>query len=230
MTQAQSIEYSKGTAAPDREFHPQTGIISGLTELFRDPDYFRLIRQEIIPYLETFSHPKVWHVGCSTGEEAFSMAILLNEAAILNKTDILATDTYQHRLIQAKNGRLGLRLQEQYRHNFRESGVKGNFEDYFTTSAGYLELKTSILQKLNFFRHDILQGASPNTFSCIFCRNVLFYYPPEKQLQILEKLLDSLSPMGFLVLGRVEDLRFSPLKKHLRILRKDYSIYQKTSF
>lgn len=230
MTQAQSIEYSKGALAPGRDFTQQPGVISGLTELFRDPDYFRLIRQEIIPYLETFSHPRVWHVGCSTGEEVFSMAILLQEAAILNKTDILATDTYQHRLIQAKNGRLGLRLQEKYQLNFQESGVKGNFEDYFTTSAGYLELKASIRKKLNFFRHDIIQGASPNTFSCIFCRNVLFYYPPEKQLQILEKLLDSLSPMGFLVLGRVEDLRFSPLKKHLRILRKDYSIYQKTTF
>lgn len=230
MTQTQNIEFSKETRTQEKVGHPQAGIISGLTELFRDPDYFRLIRQEIIPYLETFSHPKIWHVGCSTGEEVFSMAILLQEAALLNKTDILATDTYQHRLIQAKNGRLSKRMLEQYQSNFRESGAKGKFEDYFNKSAGYLELNESILPKLNFFRHDILQGASPNTFSCIFCRNVLFYYPPEKQVQILEKLLDSLSPMGFLVLGRVEDLRFSPLKKHLRILRKGYSIYQKTSF
>ena len=121
MTQAQSIEYAKGAPAPGRDFTQQAGVISGLTELFRDPDYFRLIRQEIIPYLETFSHPKVWHVGCSTGEEVFSMAILLQEAAILNKTDILATDTYQHRLVQAKNGRLGLRLQEKYQLNFQSS-------------------------------------------------------------------------------------------------------------
>ncbi|MEL6252565.1 MAG: CheR family methyltransferase [Bacteroidota bacterium] len=230
MTQTQSIDFSKGTTAPGTRVSSQPRIISGLTELFRDPEYFRLIRQEIISYLETFSHPKVWHVGCSTGEEVFSMAILLQEAALFNKTDILATDTYQHRLIQAKNGRLSTRMLEQYQDNFKESGVKGKFEDYFNTSAGYLELKASLLQRLNFFRHDILQGASPNTFSCIFCRNVLFYYPPEKQVQILEKLLDSLSPMGFLVLGRVEDLRFSPLKKHLKILRKGYSIYQKTSF
>ena len=230
MTQAQSIEISKRAEALKANINPQAGIISGLTELFRDPEYFRLIRQEIIPYLETFSHPKVWHVGCSTGEEVFSMAILLQEAALLNKTDILATDTYQHRLIQAKNGRLSKRMLEQYQRNFLDSGVKGKFEDYFNTSAGYLELNEFILPKLNFFRHDILQGASPNTFSCIFCRNVLFYYPPEKQVRILKKLLDSLSPMGFLILGRVEDLRFSPLKKHLKILRKGYSIYQKTSF
>lgn len=230
MTQTQSIGSTKRAVHTSPEINSQSGLISGLTELFRDPTYFHFIRQEIIPYLETFSHPKIWHVGCSTGEEVFSMAILLQEAALLNKTDILATDTYQHRLIQAKNGRLGIRMREQYQRNFKESGVKGTFEDYFTTGPGYLELKADILQKLNFFRHDIIQGASPNTFSCIFCRNVLFYYPPEKQLQILEKLLDSLSPMGFLVLGRVEDLRFSPLKKHLKILRKAYSIYQKTSF
>jgi len=93
-----------------------------------------------------------------------------------------------------------------------------------------MQLAPEIISAVHFFHHDLTLGGRLNTFSCIFCRNVLIYYSPEEQTQLLQKILDSLEPMGFLVLGHVEDLRFSPLKKHFKLVHKGYPIYQKVTF
>lgn len=203
--------------------------ISGLTEMFRDPGIFQLIRTQILPYLETFLSIKVWHIGCSTGEEAYSMAMLLKQAALLDKATLFATDKYQHRILQAKSGRYAASKFPQYAENFYKSGLKGSFENYLIRNSSYLQLMPEINSSVNFFQHDIQAEASINSFSCIFCRNVLIYYSPQEKVKILKKILESLEPMGFLILGHVEDLRFSPLNKYLKPLAKNLPIYQKVS-
>ncbi|MEM6800617.1 MAG: CheR family methyltransferase [Bacteroidota bacterium] len=202
-------------------------LISGMTEMFRDPSYFQLIRKRVIPYLETFPHVHIWHAGCSTGEEAFSMGILLEQADLIDKTQILATDKYEHRLIQARNGRFESKKYQAYSGNYLSSGLQKDFDSYFSTHSGYMQIKNPFLDVVEFCQHDLLLEEQTNAFACIFCRNVLIYYSEEEKVHILQKLLDCLIPTGFLILGHVEDIRFLPSTKHLKTLEKGYSIYQK---
>lgn len=203
--------------------------ISGLTEMFRDPVIFQKIRTQVLPYLETFLRIKVWHIGCSTGEEPYSMSILLQQASLLDKATLFATDKYQYRIAQGKSGRYSVKKQSIYAQNFQDSGLEGSLDDYLIRKNSYLQLVDEIHSSVNFFQHDIQTEASINTFSCIFCRNVLIYYSPREKVNILKTILESLEPMGFLILGHVEDLRFSPLNKHVKLLFKGLPIYQKVT-
>lgn len=219
----------RNLAGKPQKWHSSQAAISGLTEMFRYPEIFRFVQTQLLPYLETFPSIKVWHIGCSTGEEAYSMAILLQQADLLHKATLFATDKYQHRISQGKSGRYSVEKFLQYAENFQSSGLSGKLEDYLTRNSSYLQLKSPIHTSVNFFQHDVCAEASINTFSCIFCKNVLIYYSPEEKVKILRKILESLEPMGFLILGHIEDLRFSPLNKYLKRLDKNLPIYQKVT-
>lgn len=202
-------------------------LISGKTEMFREPVCFQVIQQDLIPYLATFQSLSIWHAGCSTGEEAYSMAILLKQAELLSKSIIFATDTYEHRLLQGKAGRYSVEKYDSFQNNYKKAGLIGDPATYISKNPGYLQVRSDLIDAVNFFQHDLVSGGSFNSFTCIFCRNVLIYYTPEVRTIILNKLLQSLVPNGFLILGEVEDLRFSPIASQLKRLNEHAPIYQK---
>lgn len=177
-----------------------------VTHFFRNPDVFQAMRAQILPYLDTYAHIKIWCAGCSTGEEAYSLAILLDEYGILRKTQIYATDINPFVIAEAKNGLFpedGLDANIQ---NYQHSGGAGNFEAYFERSSQMLKVQPRLRDRILFFQHSLVNSGILNEFQLILCRNVLIYFNPTLQHTVLRLFSDSLSRNGFLILGESESL------------------------
>jgi chemotaxis protein methyltransferase CheR len=180
-----------------------------VSDLFRDPSYYRSIREKVVPYLRTYPSPKIWVAGCATGEEAYSLAILLAEEGLLERTLIYATDINPESLRAADAGVYDIGRFAHFSQNYLSSGGKKSLSDYYTArySSGMLDraLKKSIL----FSDHSL---ATDNAFAeveFVSCRNVLIYFQRELQDRALGVFRDSLCRRGFLGLGYKESLRFS---------------------
>lgn len=218
MEKLLSIEYSPGQ-------YP--GI--NTTDMFRDPEIFAFIRKEVTPYLETFARPSVWHAACSTGQEVYSMAILLQEAGLLPLVRLLGTDYSPENIEVCRKGEYQQYLLEGYQRNFQGTGVKRKFREFITKLPGRFQLTDDLRHHVKFTQHNLLLDNSPGQFSCIFCRNVMIYYSVAERQKMLELITESLQPMGFLCLGKVEDLRFSPIGNKYRQWKKGLPVYQKIS-
>jgi chemotaxis protein methyltransferase CheR len=196
-------------------------ITVNVTEMFRDPSFYKVLREEILPALRTKPFIRIWHAGCSTGEEVYSMAILLSEEGLLPRAIIYATDINHTVLESAKKGMFPLRLMKEYAENYRASGGKRDFSDYYTANYGLAKFDEVLSKKMVFSQHNLVSDSSFNEFDLILCRNVMIYFDKELQDRVLQLFDDSMAKLGHLILGTKETLKFTNVQKNYQQLRSE---------
>ncbi len=196
---------------PEYVNHVVEEITVNVTEMFRDPAAFKTIREKVLPVLATHPFIRIWHAGCATGEEVFSMAILLEEANLLHKSLIYATDLNSSVVENIKKGIFPMSQMKQYSENYIQAGGKEEFSNYYTAKYDWAKFHEKLKSKMIVATHNLVSDRSFNEFQLIFCRNVLIYFDKELQEKVLTLFDDSLEKLGFLVLGAKENLRYTKL-------------------
>ena len=198
-----------------------------VTEMFRDPDFFKAFRMNIVPLLRDLPKIRIWHAGCSTGEEAFSMAILLKEEGLYDKAKIYATDMNENVLNHAQKGILPLNRMQSYTKNYLQAGGKREFSEYYTTDYQNAYLDPNLLKNVVFFQHNLVTDGSFNEFHIIMCRNVMIYFTGELQTYVNQLFYDSLCKDGFLAVGSKESIRTSSFAEEYEDFDARERIYRK---
>lgn len=198
-----------------------------VTEMFRDPWVYKKIREVIVPMLKTYSFIKVWHAGCSAGQEVYSMAILLEEENLKKRTQIYATDFNELILEKAKEGIYPVDVMKEYTSNYQNSGGQSDFSDYYTADYDHVIFKNSLKDKVLFSSHNLVTDGVFGEMNLIVCRNVLIYFDRDLQNKVLQLFYDSLLPGGFLCLGSKESLKFSKLAHRFEPVSENERIYRK---
>lgn len=198
-----------------------------VTEMFRDVNFYRTLREEILPVLATYPFIRIWHAGCSTGEEVYSMAILLKEAGIYHKSLLYATDINQAVIEKAKTGIFPVSAMQQNSDNYIRSGGKADFSAYYRANYNGAKFDEELAGKMIFSTHNLAADASFNEFQLIVCRNVLIYFDSELQNRVLQLFDKSLESLGFLALGSKESLRFSVIRPHYKQVDNREKIWRK---
>jgi chemotaxis protein methyltransferase CheR len=199
-----------------------------VTSMLRDPGFYKTIRQEILPVLATYPFIRIWHAGCSTGEEVYSMAILLQEANILHKSLLYATDINPLVIEKGKKGIFPLSQVRQYSENYIQSGGTHDFSSYYTANYNLAKFDESLNKKMIFSTHNLVSDSSFNEFQLIFCRNVLIYFEKDLQARVLSLFDNSLQTLGYLALGTKESLRFSNLESKYKPVVPEEKIWRKS--
>jgi chemotaxis protein methyltransferase CheR len=180
-----------------------------VSEMFRDPRYFRALREKVVPLLRTYPSLKIWVAGCSTGEEAYSIAILLQEEGLLGRALIYATDINPHTLLKAESGVYDVERIPGFTVNHRESGATTSLSDYYTAAYGRAVFNKSLRDHIVFSDHSLATDSVFAEVQFVSCRNVLIYFNRDLQNRALGLFRDSLCRQGFLGIGSKESLRFS---------------------
>jgi chemotaxis protein methyltransferase CheR len=196
-------------------------ITVNVTEMFRDPLFYQVLRKEVLPTLATYPFIRIWHAGCATGEEVYSMAILLHETNLLHKAILYATDLNPDVLEKAKAGIFSLGTMKQYSENYILSGGTADFSAYYTTRYDFAKFNRDLTAKMVFATHNLVSDGSFNQFQLILCRNVMIYFEKPLQDRVLQLFDQSLEPLGFLALGAKETLRFSGIAAQYKQLGKE---------
>jgi chemotaxis protein methyltransferase CheR len=191
-------------------------ITVNVTEMFRDPVFFKTLRNEVLPKLGTYPFIRIWLAGCSTGEEAFSISIILKELNLLHKSLIYATDLNPVVLEKAAQSMFAMSQMKQYSENYILSGGTNEFSSYYTANYSLAKFSDELKSKIIFSTHNLVSDHSFNEFQLILCRNVLIYFDRDLQHKVLQLFDDSLEGLGYLALGSKETLDFSPLSKHYK--------------
>ncbi|WP_294208120.1 protein-glutamate O-methyltransferase CheR [uncultured Chryseobacterium sp.] len=211
---------------PDYLKHFIEEITVNVTEMFRDPHFFKALREKILPQLGTYPLIRIWVAGCSTGEEAYSIAILLKEADLYHKSLIYGTDINPSVLEKARSGVFPLQQMKLYSENYILSGGKKDFSDYYTANYDSVRFDKSLQEKLILSTHNLVSDSSFNSFQLVICRNVLIYFDKALQEHVFRLFDASLENLGFLALGSKETLRFSNLGKYYHQI-EDQRIWKK---
>lgn len=198
-----------------------------VTEPFRDPEIFAFIRREVIPILETYPFIRIWHAGCATGQEVYSMAILLQEANVLKRSKIYATDVNPSSIAQAKKGELPKEQLEIYCRNYQISGGKFEPLKYLIKKENKYYFRKNITKNINFSVHDLMSDTFIPQIHIIFCRNVFIYFNTLLQQKILSHFSHSLNSHGFLCMGKQEPLNSIDMKQIYEKIIDDMPIYRK---
>jgi chemotaxis protein methyltransferase CheR len=198
-----------------------------VSELFRDPVYFRTLRELVVPHLKTYPSLKVWIAGCSAGEEAYSLAILFREEGLEERTLFYGTDINPDALKKAEAGVYELSRIPQFTENHRLSGGKSSLSNYYTAAYGAAVLDKSLRKRIVFSDHSLVSDAVFAEVQLVSCRNVLIYFDRALQERALGLFTDALSRKGFLGLGAKENLRFSQYAEDFIEFARDERIYQK---
>ncbi|MCY7421185.1 MAG: protein-glutamate O-methyltransferase CheR [Chitinophagaceae bacterium] len=201
-------------------------ITVNVTEMFRDPEFYKIIRSTVIPILASYPIIKIWHAGCSTGEEVFSMAILLHEAGLLQRSRIYGTDVNHVNIEKAKQGILPLEVMKDYTHNYMQSGGVHDFATYYSARYKQVIIDKKLRSNLIFAQHNLVADQVFNEFQLIFCRNVLIYFNKELQNKVVKLFYDSLAPLGYLALGSKETMHYTPVKHDFATVDKE-KIYRR---
>ena len=186
-------------------------ITVNVTEMFRDPSFYEVLRKKVLPVLATYPFIRIWHAGCATGEEVYSMAILLEEAKLTERSLLYATDINPSALEHARKGIFSLSQMKGYSENYIESGGKEDFSKYYVAKYDYAMFEEKLKRKMIFATHNLVSDRSFNEFQLILCRNVLIYFDKELQNRVFSLFDASLEPLGFLALGNKETQRFSSI-------------------
>ncbi|MEO8254873.1 MAG: protein-glutamate O-methyltransferase CheR [Flavobacterium sp.] len=213
----------------DEKYYKRTveEITVNVTEMFRDPMFYTFLRNEIIPVLAPKPFIRIWHAGCSTGEEVFSMAILLKELGLLHKTLLYATDINNTVLETAKKGIFPLRMMKQYSENYLASGGTEDFSSYYSANFNIVKFDPDLSERMVFSQHNLVSDTSFNEFDLILCRNVLIYFNNDLQSRAIKLFDDSLSVLGYLALGSKETIKYTQGTDKFVQLRKE-KIWKKT--
>ena len=198
-----------------------------VTAIFRDPHFWVAFRKVVVPMLGEHSFIRVWHPGCSTGEEVYSMAILLKEERLYSRCRIYATDLHEAVLKNAKTGVFPISAMKSYSSNYLQAGGWGSLSDYYSARYNRAIFSSSLKENLVFGEHNLVSDASFNEFQIISCRNVLIYFGKSLRKRILGLLHDSMAVTGVLCLGDKESLQFSGLEGYYREVVGSARIYQR---
>ncbi|HEU4564978.1 MAG TPA: protein-glutamate O-methyltransferase CheR [Gemmatimonadaceae bacterium] len=198
-----------------------------VTAMFRDPDFYLAFRREVVPLLRTYPFVRVWHAGCATGEEAYSMAILLEEEGLYDRTRIYATDINEVVLQKAKAGIFPLDRMQEYTQNYLRAGGTRSFSEYYTAKYDGAAIARPLLRNIVFSQHNLVTDRSFAEFHVILCRNVLIYFDKALQAKVLGLFYESLVRFGILALGAKETLKFSPFESCFDQLDARQKIYKK---
>ena len=202
-------------------------ITVNVTEMFRDPSFYKALNSQVIPYLSSYQHTKVWCAGCSSGEEVYSLAILLQEAGLRKKSFIYGTDINTEVLQEARKGIYSLRKIKSYAENYQFAGLSGSITDHFTILYDAATIHNELKQNTLFSVHNLVSDSVFNEFQLISCRNVFIYFEIKLQERILDLFYKSLAPLGFLCLGTKETIRSDFFKKKFKVINQKENIYQK---
>ncbi|MEC3881435.1 CheR family methyltransferase [Parapedobacter sp. 10938] len=198
-----------------------------VTAMFRDPAFYKALREEITPYLATFPHIKVWSAGCATGEEVYSLAILLAKRGLYNRTFIYGTDINAEVIERAKQGIIDLKKMKIYSDNYLQTASDDSLSEYYTAKYDAAVFHHELRKNILFSTHNLVSDGVFNEFHLITCRNVLIYFNTDLQRQVVGLCYASLALFGFLCLGAKETLPPNGIKDKFRIISKTHNIYQK---
>ena len=198
-----------------------------VSEMFRDPPFFLALRQQVIPRLQTYPSLKIWIAGCSTGEEAYSLAILLREEGLLERSLIYATDINAKSLNKARQGIFSLGSIKGHTTNYQNAGGKQAFSEYYTAAYDTAIFDKSLRENITFADHSLATDSVFSETQLILCRNVLIYFNKKRQDRALGLFHASLSHRGFLGLGSKESIEFSAYATHFESLDKPVRIFRK---
>lgn len=179
------------------------------TAMFRDPQFFRVFRERVVPVLRTYPFIRLWVAGCSTGEEVYSLSILLNEEGLASRSRIYATDVSEVVLEKARAGVFPLSVMQEYSRNYQLAGGTTSFSEYFTADSESVVFRRQLRENVVFGTHNLASETTFNEFQVILCRNVMIYFARELQERVHQLFHDSLVTFGYLGLGRSETVRFT---------------------
>ena len=198
-----------------------------VTEMFRDPEFYKSLREKIVPKLKTYAYFKIWHAGCSTGEEVYSLSILLKEEGLLDRCQVYATDFNRKVLEIAKEGVYQKSDIEQYEKNYTIAGGNKKLSNYYKSRYGSVIFDKDLSGKIVFADHNLVTDTVFADVNLILCRNVLIYFEKTLQDQVLGLFYDSLVPSGILCLGTKESIKFTRYEKFFEVIDEKQKIYKK---
>jgi len=198
----------------DRKFFDTVllDLTVNVTEMFRDPSFYCALREKVIPVLKTYPFIKIWHAGCATGEEVYSMAILLREENLLSKTILYATDLDDKVLKTAREGIYPLDKIKEYTQNYQKACGHDSFSEYYTAKYEAAIMDSSLKKNIVFSQHNLVTDGIFGEMNLVICRNVLIYFDKDLQNRVLQLFHDSLTRKGILCLGSKETIKFSQVK------------------
>ena len=222
------------SAFQDRLLHDQPSVerfLFGLTvhssSMFRDPSFYLTFRKKAVPLLRTYPTVQIWVAGCSTGEEVYSLAILLREEGLYDKVRIYATDISPEALKKAKDGIFPLSAMREYTSNYQLAGGAQDFSDYYAARYDHAIFANDLKKHVVFSEHNLVTDSSFNEFQAILCRNVMIYFNKSLQERVHNLLYNSLSMFGVFGIGNKETLRFSPREEYYEKLNGEDKLYRK---
>jgi chemotaxis protein methyltransferase CheR len=200
-----------------------------VTAMFRDPSFYVAVREKIVPALHTYPFTRIWCAGCSTGEEVYSLAILLHEEGLYEKTRIYATDINEHVLQTAREGVFPLERMKQYTQNYIKGGGTGDFSEYYVAAYDSVRFARSLTENIVFAQHNLAMDRGFNEFNVIVCRNVMIYFDKALQNHVHNLFYDSLDMFGILALGHKESIGFTRLADRYEEIDAGERIYRKVA-
>ena len=198
-----------------------------VTEMFRDPPVYQSIRKQVVPVLKTYPYIRAWNAGCATGEEAYSLAILLKEEGMYERTTLFATDFNDEALEKAKEGIYLSENVKEFTSNYQKAGGMNSFSEYYHARYGAVAIDLSLKKNITFANHNLVTDSVFSEMHLILCRNVLIYFSKPLQDRVLRLFSESLVPNGFLCLGTKENIVFSEVADHFKPLNEKLRIFQK---
>lgn len=203
------------------------GLSVHATTMFRDPSFYLTFRRQVVPLLRTYPTVQIWVAGCSTGEEVYSLAILLQEERLYPRCRIYATDISQVVLRKAREGIFSLAAMREYTNNYQQAGGTNEFSDYYTAQYDSVIFSSALKSNIVFSEHNLATDGSFNEFQVILCRNVMIYFNKDLQARVHNLLYDSLSMFGVFGLGNKESLKFTPRAAFYQHLNDQDKLYRK---
>jgi chemotaxis protein methyltransferase CheR len=214
---------------PQAMEHLLLDLSINVTSMFRDPSFFAAFRRKVVPILRTYPFVRVWNAGCSTGEETWSLAILLQEEGLLDRCRIYATDINESVLAQAKAGLFPLEKMQEYTEAYLAAGGTRAFSEYYVAAYDAAQFDRSLADNVVFAQHNLVSDRSFNEFHVIVCRNVMIYFDTSLQNRVHELFYDSLAHFGVLGLGRKEAITFTSHADEYEALDTDERLYRRVS-
>jgi chemotaxis protein methyltransferase CheR len=198
-----------------------------VTAMFRDPTFYAAFREKVLPQLRTYPFTRIWVAGCSTGEEVYSLAILLHEAGLYERARIYATDINESVLERARAGVFPLEKMKEYTQNYLKSGGTRAFSEYYLAAYDGAQFQRSLIENVVFAQHNLASDGSFNEFNVIICRNVMIYFDRTLQNRVHTLFYESLAHLGVLGLGHKEAIHFSPYESRYEELDPLEKLYRK---
>jgi chemotaxis protein methyltransferase CheR len=198
-----------------------------VTAMFRDPSFYLAFRKKVVPFLHTYPFTRIWVAGCSTGEEVYSLAILLEEEGVYERSRIYATDINEAVLDRAREGVFPMAQMKEYTQNYIRAGGTRAFSDYYLSAYDGASFDSALTRNVVFAQHNLVSDRSFNEFNVIVCRNVMIYFDRALQSRVHDLFYESLPRLGILALGHKESIAFTPRASYYEELDADERLYRK---